>query len=93
MKLDRLFHVLVVMGGAPAVAACDSQDDRDERRGDPNDPRVDAAVSGSDGASTSTIDGGAVAPCFCNTQTCCDRSTESPHVLEGFECCWSTTCP
>lgn len=92
MRLDRLFHVLVVMSGAPAVAACGSEDDRDERREGPDDPGADGGVSTIDG-STSTGDGGELAPCFCNTQTCCDRSSESAHVLPGFECCWSTTCP
>lgn len=87
MRLDRLFHVLVVMSGAPAVAACDSKDDRDERRQDHSDAGIDAATT------TSTPDGGEASPCFCNTQTCCDRTSEPAHVLAGFECCWSTTCP
>lgn len=92
MKIDRLFHVLVVMCGAPAVSACESNDDRDERREGSADAAADSATSSLDGA-TSTPDGGEVAPCFCDTQTCCDRSGGTPHVLDGFECCWSTTCP
>jgi len=93
MRIDRLFHVLVVMSGTSALTACDSKDDRrDERREDHPDAAVDAADSTADGA-TSTPDGGEAAPCFCDTQTCCDRSSGTPHVLDGFECCWSTTCP
>jgi hypothetical protein len=90
MKLDRLFHVLVVMA-APTMVACDSADqDGDERR----DGQTDAgAGSAADAPAASTSDGGPAEPCFCNTQTCCDRSTSDPYVLEGFECCWSTTCP
>ena len=86
MKLERLFHVLVVMAAAPVVSACDSADDedRDERR----DERADAGVE-----PKATSDASAAEPCFCDTQTCCDRSTSEPQVLEGFECCWSTTCP
>ena len=91
MKLDRLFHVLVVMA-APTMAACDSADeDGDERRDGQTDAGAGSAAADAPAASTS--DGGPAEPCFCNTQTCCDRSTSDPYVLEGFECCWGTTCP
>ena len=83
MKLDRLFHVLVVLGGA-SVASCDSASERRDRR---EDPPPDAAAG-------TTVDGGAdLQPCFCDVQTCCDRAAEPAEVLDGFECCWSTTCP
>ena len=91
MRIDRLFHVLVVMSGVPAIAACEAEGDHD-RRDDRVDAAGDAAASTPDGA-TATPDGGEAAPCFCDTQACCDRSTGTPHVLDGFECCWGTTCP
>lgn len=79
MRLDRLFHVLVVMSG-PVAVGCETNDDDDKRR---EDTRADAGVGG---------DAAAATLCFCNTETCCDRSGD-PHVLDGFECCWGTTCP
>lgn len=86
MRLDRLFHVLVVMSAAPLLA-CESADDdeRDERRDEHADAGVDPHKAASDAAPGE--------PCFCDTQTCCDRATSEPQVLDGFECCWSTTCP
>ena len=86
MKLDRLFHVLVVVGGASA-AACET-DVEEARR--PADPAPDAAVD----APVSVGDGGEeLAPCFCDIAACCDRSGEPARLMTGFTCCWSTTCP
>lgn len=92
MRLDRLFHVLVVMS-APAVSACEAGDDeRDERRDDRTDAGTDPVNAAQD-AGAGSGSGSALEPCFCDTQTCCDRSTSEPQVADGFECCWSTTCP
>jgi hypothetical protein len=85
MKLDRLFHVLVVVGGASA-AACETDDDVARRA----PPEPDAAV---DGDAAQPGDGEAGQPCFCDQQACCDRTAVPAHVLTGFTCCWSTTCP
>ncbi len=88
LRFDKLFHVLVVLG----AASC-GEDDAERR-----DRDVDAAVS-DDGdaataadASTSTADGGEGALCFCDVDTCCDRSSTTPVLQDGFTCCWSTTC-
>lgn len=86
MKLERLFHVLVVLGGASATA-CETDDDEARRGGDPQpDAAVDAPAAPGDG-------GEELAPCFCDVAACCDRSQEPAQVLTGFTCCWSTTCP
>lgn len=88
MKLERLFHVLVVMGGAGA-AGCTADDDPAART-----PPRDGPASGDGDASPATEDAGAAgAPCFCDTQACCDRSVAPAVVAPGFTCCWSTTCP
>lgn len=79
-SFDKLFHVLVVLGGT--AAGCDEVDS--SRR----DPPVDAATATPDADDSA-------APCFCNVTgpgACCDRTTASPHVLAGFTCCWSTVC-
>ena len=92
MRLERLFHVLVVM--APLTTGCDTEEDRDERREDPKaDAGGDSGVASVDAPPVSTADGGAATPCFCDVQSCCDRSSSPPQVVAGFECCWSTTCP
>jgi hypothetical protein len=102
MRLERLFHVLVVMSGVSAVPACDSKDDDGGQvHMDPADAGADGATATPDAAATATpdagttatADGGELAPCFCNMDSCCDRSTEPATLLDGFECCWSTTCP
>lgn len=93
MKLDRLFHVLVVMGGASL--GCQAGDDDTGRRGDPApdaQPQSDAGTTPRDGAAA-TVDAAPGQPCFCNVEVCCDRSVEPAQVVAGFECCWSTTCP
>lgn len=88
LRFDKLFHVLVVLG----AASC-GEDDTERR-----DRDVDAAVS-SDGdaaaatdANASTPDGAEGAPCFCNVDSCCDRTGSTPVLQPGFTCCWSTTC-
>ncbi len=82
MKIQRLFHVLVVMGGASVAGGCESEGEREQRR----DPAPDAAASSPEA-------GAELAPCFCDTQVCCDREAEPAQVQDGFSCCWSTTCP
>jgi hypothetical protein len=84
MKLDRLFHVLVVVGGASAPA-CETDDGEARRPGPEPDAAVDASAAG-DGA----VEG---SPCFCDREVCCDRSAEPARLMTGFTCCWSTTCP
>lgn len=80
LRLDKLFHVLVVLG----AASCGEDDaERRDRDGD-----AAAAVD----ASTSTFDGGEGSPCFCDVAACCDRSGTTPVLQDGFTCCWSTTC-
>ncbi|MBZ0233255.1 MAG: hypothetical protein K8M05_13075 [Deltaproteobacteria bacterium] len=81
LRLDKLFHVLVVLG----AASC-GEDDAERR-----DRDVDAAAAAPD-ASVSTPDGAASSPCFCDVHACCDRSGETPVLMEGFTCCWTTTC-
>lgn len=99
MRLDRLFHVLVVMSAPPAVLACGNGDDGTDQRRDGDGDDVDAAVDPggngtTDAAATGSGSGSDMAqPCFCDVQSCCDRSTSTATVLDGFECCWSTTCP
>ncbi len=82
MTIQRLFHVLVLMGGASIAGGCDSDSDREQRR----DQLPDAATPPDAGTSE-------LAPCFCNVELCCDREAEPAEVVSGFECCWSTTCP
>jgi hypothetical protein len=82
MRLHRLFNVLVVMCGAPLLG-CESDDgQRRDELGDMPDAgaTADAVIGEGD-------------PCFCDVQVCCDRESEPAHVVEGFVCCWSTTCP
>ncbi len=85
MTIQRLFHVLVIMGGASTGASiaggCDSDRDREQRR----DQLPDAAPA-PDGSAE-------LAACFCDVQACCDREADPAEVVPGFECCWSTTCP
>lgn len=91
MKLERLFHVLVVMGGAGA-AGCTSDDDPAARQ--PPPPDAPAGGDADAAASPAEPDGGEVgSPCFCDSQACCDRSQTPAVVAPGFTCCWSTTCP
>ena len=82
MKLERLFHVLVVVGGASAAGACEA--DGDELR---REPTPDAGVA------TIDADERGLDPCFCDVAACCDRSVAPAQVMTGFTCCWSTTCP
>src|SRR5687768_3093642 len=95
LRLDRLFHVLVVLGGASA-SACDSGEDSSRR-----DPAPDAAEAPAPDADPAAPDAGPAAPdadpadgapCFCDSQPCCDRSVSPPVLEDGFTCCWSTTC-
>jgi hypothetical protein len=94
--IDRLFHVLVVMG---ATTACGNGGD--SRRDPPIDaePVADADPSAPDAdpnapdADPAAPDAAELAPCFCNEPTCCDTSVDPPQVADGFECCWGTTCP
>jgi hypothetical protein len=86
-RIDKLFHVLVVLGASSATG-CDD--------GAPApDPTVDAAAQvSSPDASPADPDAGssALLPCLCSTEVCCDRSGAAPVLQSGFECCWSTTC-
>jgi len=87
LRLDKLFHVLVVLG----AASC-GEDDTERR-----DRDVDAAVSFDDGgtaidANASSLDAAEGTPCFCNVDSCCDRTGSTPVLQAGFSCCWSTTC-
>lgn len=82
LHLDKLFHVLVVLG----AAAC--ADDDASRR----DPPVDAAPGSADATSSGVDGGGEGAPCFCDSEACCDRGVSPPVVQDGFTCCWTTTC-
>lgn len=90
MRIDRLFHVLVVMTGAPALPACGSEDDEtyEPREGSDVDAGSGNGSGGGSGSGNSEC-----APCFCDVESCCDRSASEPEVADGFECCWSTTCP
>ncbi len=95
MKLQRLFHVLVVMSAASgctgddgaADAAALATTDAAPTTADAATAVIDAAAAPHDGAHA---DG---APCLCNTDSCCDRTMEPAQIVAGFECCWSTTCP
>jgi hypothetical protein len=80
--LDKLFHVLVVLG----AASC-GEDDTSRR-----DREVDAAVSTDGAVSTPDAPDQEGAPCFCNVDACCDRTGATPVLQPGFTCCWSTTC-
>ena len=34
-----------------------------------------------------------LAPCFCNSEpSCCEEVDGAQQVVEGFECCWGTSC-
>ena len=88
MKLERLFHVLVVLGGASVGGGCETDSDPERR-----DPNPDAAAPAGDAASGDATPGEALTPCLCNDSVCCDRTSEPAILAEGFECCWSTTCP
>lgn len=87
LRLDKLFHVLVVLG----AASCSEEDDTNRR-----DRDVDAAVSeNSPDAAVSTSPDAAEqegSPCFCDVAACCDRTGSTPVLQAGFVCCWSTTC-
>jgi hypothetical protein len=83
-RLDKLFHVLVVLG----AASCADDDTS------PRDRLTDAAPTTSDGDAAQASDGApatddAGVSCFCETDACCDRSGETPVLQEGFVCCWS----
>lgn len=90
LRLDKLFHVLVILGGATGVAACEDDDTSSRDRTPDAAPTVDAGPPEGDAAGAP--DGNGALPCFCDTQECCDRSTDPPVVEDGFACCWSTTC-
>lgn len=83
-RLDKLFHVLVVLG----AASC-AEDDTQSR-----DRQLDAPVSATDGAAASSDggppgDGSELVSCFCETDACCDHSSGTPVLQEGFVCCWA----
>jgi hypothetical protein len=82
LRLDKLFHVLVILG----AASCG--EDETTRR----DREVDASTPSDGAVSTPDAPGSEGAPCFCNVDTCCDRTGDTPVLQEGFTCCWSTTC-
>lgn len=85
MNIDRLFHILVVMGGASSVGCENSLDDI--KRAPAPDARAPLTDAG-------TSDAGAdLEPCVCDVEVCCDRSSDPARVEAGFECCWATTCP
>ncbi len=98
MRLDRLFHVLIVMAPAPVLTACATSDDEktDERRVERSDEQTDAGVDAGNvtpDATTPPVDAGAPDPCFCSPEAaCCDLSGDQARVIDGFECCWGTTC-
>lgn len=80
-RIDRLFHVLVVLG----AASC-ADDDTASR-----DRQADAAAAAATDGAPATSDGAAAEPvsCFCETDACCDRSGEAPVLQDGFVCCWA----
>jgi hypothetical protein len=87
-RVDRLFHVLVVVG----AASCADDDGTSQR-----DLTIDAPAPSDDATAaadaTPSGDGAALDPCFCDVSVCCDRSATPAVLAPGFECCWSTTCP
>ena len=101
MKLERLFHVLVVLGGASISSSCatdgDRQARRDVRAADAASPATDGASGDAASGDAANSDGDAAAPlpqlCFCDgTEPCCDLSVEPPEEADGFRCCWATSC-
>ncbi len=88
LRLDRLFQVVVVLGGASGLGACDGDGTTSRDR------IIDGPPSSLDGeAGVGTDDGGnPLAPCFCDSQACCDHATNPPQLQVGFVCCWATTC-
>ena len=86
MEIGKLFRVLVVGGASLAVHGCVTSDESD-----PDASQDAAAADVSVMPDATEADAGEVeaALCFCNsTPECCDGS----EVVEGFECCWGTSC-
>lgn len=84
-RLDKLFHVLVVLGAASCAE--DDTESRD-RQLDAPAAATDGAAASSDGAAASS-DGGELVSCFCETDACCDRSSGTAVLQDGFVCCWA----
>ncbi len=91
-RIDRLFHVLVVLGGASAIAGCGEKTVERDRGPDAAPSGVDADVVTEADAAPTDDAGNELALCFCDSAPCCDRSGEAPVVQDGFTCCWSTVC-
>lgn len=91
MKIERLFQVLVVVGGASIVGGCDGSAADGQQRHEEVAP--DATSEPGADAARSDASSEELAPCFCDTQACCDRSGEPAEVASGFECCWGSSCP
>jgi hypothetical protein len=100
LKLGRLFNVLVILGGASVLSACDgttTQDEDEEVLTNEDSPdasptNLDASPTNLDASPTSS-DAATLQACFCNTQPeCCDRTQQPAVELPGFVCCWSTSC-
>ncbi len=87
LRLDKLFHVLVVLG----AASC-GEDDSSRRDQQPDAPVSSDGDATTGDATTTSPDGAEGAPCFCDSQACCDRSQSPPVMQAGFTCCWSTAC-
>ena len=49
--------------------------------------------SSDDSSDDSSANSGELENCFCNTQPeCCEEVDGESQVVEGFECCWGTSC-
>ncbi len=95
MNVSKLFGVLVVGGALLVTGSCSDSGSEDQNKPQGADAKTDQvdAPPGSDDANMSmadanSLDASKLAPCFCDSDACCDNGT----VEFGFECCWGTTC-
>ena len=105
MNVSKLFGILVVGGSLLATSGCEQSSDpeqKDEKVVTGPDAAdapgaIDANTSDANTSDANASDADAqvseLAPCFCNSEACCERHEDgSGTIEEGFECCWSTTC-
>ena len=92
MKVSKLFGVLVLGGSMLIGGACNDSGDENKNKNTTADAKTETADANmsladanADGTDATTSE---LAPCFCDTQACCDDGT----LQFGFECCWGTSC-
>ena len=101
MHRSKLFRALVIDG---AMTAASLMGCGDESTTNPQQPGGDGSSTSQDDSTTAqetseastddqTTADAELSPCFCNTQPeCCEEVDGEAQAVDGFECCWGTSC-